>query len=139
MKALKILGIALLVYAGIVAAFETLIGVLQPQNEGTLVLTTFDDDGTPHERVLSRLEVDGEVYVAVNHWPRAWYHRALDNPEVEVTLDGETGEYRAVPAVGDERDRVRSEHPSGAVFRFLTGFPPRHFVRLEPRAADAAG
>ena len=29
---------------------------------------------------------------------RAWYRRALENPSVEVTMDGVRGDYLAVPA-----------------------------------------
>jgi len=133
MKAVKIVGIAVLVYVGIVVAFESLIGYFQPTPGSTLVITTFDQDETPHDRVVSRLESDGHLYVAANHWPRAWYKRALENPEVQVTLDGENGDYRAVPVTGAEHDRVDRENGLGMVFRVLTGFPPRYFVRLDPR------
>jgi hypothetical protein len=132
MKALKIIATVVLVYLGIVVAFESLIGYFQPSSGATLVITTFDADGTPHDRVVSRLESDGRLYVAANHWPRAWYSRALENPAVKVTLDGEKGDYRAVPVTGVEQDRVDSENSLGVVFRILTGFPPRYFVRLEP-------
>lgn len=132
MKAVKILVIALLVYVGIVVAFETLIGTLQPASGATLVITTFDPDGTAHDRVVSRLESEGKLYVAANHWPRAWYHRALANPKVQATIDGAKRDFRAVPVTGEEHDRVQSEHPHGLVFLFLTGFPPRYFMRLDP-------
>ena len=132
MKAVKILGIVVLVYIGIVAAFESLIGVLQPANQQTLLITTFED-GTPHERVVSRLESGGQLYVAANHWPRAWYERALDDPDVEVAHAGTEGEYRAVPVDGAEHDRVDADNALPFFFRVLTGFPPRHFLRLEPR------
>jgi len=133
MKAAKWLAIVLAAYVGIVAAFESLIGWLQPANESTLVLTTFDERRTAHDRVLSRLETDGRLYVAVNHWPRAWYRRALVHPQVQVAIDGNVGDYTAVPVTGEEHDRVQQAHPSPLGFRFLTGFPPRHFVRLDPR------
>ena len=133
MKALKIVATAVLIYVGIVVAFETLIGYFQPTAGSTLVITTFEGDGTPHDRVVSGLESDGQLYVAANHWPRAWYDRTLENPEVHVTLDGEKSDYRAVPVTGEEHDRVDSKNSLGVVFRILTGFPPRHFVRLDPR------
>jgi hypothetical protein len=82
---------------------------------------------------VSRLESDGRLYVAANHWPRAWYRRALENPDVQVTLDGEKRDYRAVRVTGVEHDRVEGENGVGLVFRILTGFPPRYFVRLDPR------
>jgi len=133
MKALKIVAIVVLVYVGIVAAFESFIGTLQPAGGSTLVITTVDGDGSSHDRVVSRLESDGRLYVAANHWPRAWYRRALANPEVQATIDGKKSDYRAVPVTGAEHDRVESEHRHGVVFRILTGFPPRYFVRLDPR------
>ncbi len=133
MKALKVIAIGILVYAGIVIAFESLIGYFQPAGGSTLLITTFDGDGTPHDRVLSRLESDGQLYVAANHWPRAWYNRALENPEVQVTQDGEKGDHRAIPVTGMEHDRVDEDNSLGVVFRMLTGFPPRYFVRLDPR------
>jgi hypothetical protein len=133
MRIVKIAVIVLLVYVAIVAAFESLIGTLQPTAGSTLVITTFDGSGTPHDRVVSRLESDGRLYVAANHWPRAWYGRALEKPEVQATLDGEKRDYRAVPVTGAEHDRVEAEHRLGPVFRILTGFPPRYFVRLDPR------
>jgi hypothetical protein len=140
MKAVKIAVVVALVYVGIVIAFESLIGVLQPQQETTIVVTTFGPDGAAHDRVVSRLEVDGKLYVAANHWPRAWYRRALANPEVQVGRGGEKRAYRAVPVTGAEHERVDAERSLPLVFRFLTGFPPRRFVRLDaPEAGGAAG
>ncbi|MGH0029328.1 MAG: hypothetical protein ACQGVC_06035 [Myxococcota bacterium] len=132
MKALKILGIALAAYVGIVVVFESLIGYFQPADASTLVITTFDADGS-HDRVVSRLESEGRLYVAANHWPRAWYERALANPEVQVTLDGATSDYQAVAVSGAEYEKVNGEHALPVFFRILTGFPPRHLVRLDPR------
>ena len=132
MKAVKIVVIVALVYVGIVAAFESLIGVLQPTAGTTLVITTFDEGGAAHDRVVSRLESDGKLYVAANHWPRAWYERALANPKVKATIEGVTSPYEAVPVTGAEHDRVDRENSLPAFFRILTGFPPRYFVRLDP-------
>lgn len=133
MKAVKIVAIAVLVYAGVVVIFESLLGYFQPAGGSTLVITTFDDEGTAHDRVVSRLESAGQLYVAANHWPRAWYRRALANPEVQVTQGGDRSDYRAVPVAGAEHERVDAENRLPVVFRILTGFPPRYFVRLEPR------
>jgi hypothetical protein len=133
MRALKIAVILAVVYVAIVAAFESMIGYLQPTPpESAIVITTFDQNGTAHDRVVSRLDSGGQLYVSANHWPRAWYRRALANPRMQVTVDGKKGDYLAVPVSGAEADRVESEHPHGLVFRFLTGFPPRYFVRLDP-------
>jgi hypothetical protein len=133
MKVLKIAALAVLVYVGIVVAFESLIGYFQPAAGSILVITTFDEDGTAHDRVVSRLESDGKLYVAANHWPRAWYRRALENPEVQATLGNQKGNYQAVPVTGAEHDRVDGENSLPVFFRILTGFPPRYFVRLDPR------
>ncbi len=133
MKASKIVAIVVVAYVGIIVAFESLIGYFQPADGSTLVITTFDGDGAPHDRVLSRLESNSRLYVAANHWPRAWYNRVLEKPEVHVTLNGKKGDYRAVPVAGVEHDRVAGDNSLGVVLRILTGFPPRYFVRLDPR------
>ena len=133
MKALKRVAILFAIYVGIITAFESLIGFFQPGDETTLVITTNAEDGTSHDRVLTRLESNGQLYVAANHWPRAWYKRALENPKVRVTLGGEMGNYLAVPVTGEEHDRVNGDHSVGIPFRILTGFPPRYFFRLDPR------
>ena len=132
MKIAKILGILLLVYIAIVAIFESLLGYYQPSGGGTLVITTTDSSGATNDRVLSKLESDGVLFVAANHWPRGWYNDALERPEVSVQLDGETKSYRAVPATDAEHAKVQSENPHGIVFKLLTGFPPRYFLKLEP-------
>jgi hypothetical protein len=126
----------ILVYVGIVVAFESMIGFFQPKSGKILVITTIDADGTSHDRVVSRLESGGQLYVAANHWPRAWYERALANPQVKATLDGQQGDYRAVPVTGAEHDQVDSDNSLPVFFRILTGFPPRYFVRLEPSQAQ---
>ena len=133
MKILKTVAILVVAYLAIIVAFESLIGYFQPANESTLVITTFDGDGIPHDRVVSPLKSNGQLYVATNHWIRAWYDRALERPEVRATIDGNTADYRAVPVTGVEHDRVAGENRLGSVLRILTGFPPRYFVRLDPR------
>ena len=132
MPALKRIALLVLIYIGIIATFESLLGYFQPSGQSTLVITTADEDGTRHDRVLARLQSNGQLYVAVNHWPRAWYGRALENPSVQVAVNGVTGAYMAVPVSDEEHDRVNREHSLGLVFRILTGFPPRYFLRLDP-------
>lgn len=133
MRILKIAVVFALVYVGVVVLFESFIGTLQPTNESTLTITTFEPDGSPRDRVVARLESDGHVYVAANHWPRAWYERALENPNVQATLGGAKSAYIAVPVTGEEHDRVDAANPLPFVFRVVTGFPPRYFLRLDPR------
>ncbi len=137
MKALKIVTILVFVYLAIIVTFESLLGYFQPADQSTLVITTTDGKGVASDRVVARLESDGRLYVAANHWPRAWYQQAAENPQVQVTLDGETATYLAVPVTGAEHDRVNSEHRLGLGFRILTGFPPRYFYRLDPASASA--
>jgi hypothetical protein len=132
-KPVKVTLIVLVAYAGLVAVFESMLGILQPERETTLVITTTDADGATHDRVLARLDSNDELFVAVNQWPRAWYRRALENPNVQVTLAGQRGDYVAVPASDEEHDRVQREHNTGILFRFMMGFAPRYFFRLEPR------
>ena len=140
MRVAKILGIVALVYVLLVTAFESLVGYFQPQGQDTLVLTTTDADGNQHDRVLSELESGGNAYVAVNHWPRAWYGRVLANPDVMVRRSEEptAHPHTAVAVAGEEEARVAADNPLGVVVRILTGFPPRHFVRLDPVAATTA-
>lgn len=133
MKIIKIIFFLLLVYAGVVVLFESLLGYFQPQAGATMVVTTFAADGTGHDRVVAKLESGTQLYVAVNHWPRAWYRRMLRNPLVEVTLDGETAPFRAMQLSGTDYDRIDAQYSLGLGFRILTGFPPRHLFLLEPR------
>ncbi len=131
MRKFKIIGIFLIVYLSVVVLFESALGYFQPQGEDTLILSVKDDDGTSL-RVLSKIEVDGQLYVAVNHWPRGWFNKILKNPDVKVTIGDETADYRAMKVTaGDEVSRIDSARPRSFVFLLLTGFPPRQFVRLE--------
>ena len=138
MKALKWVGGIVAVYVVFVFLFETLfLGWYQPKLEGTgvpmLVLTTTDDAGESDDRRLARLETDGKTYVSAHHWPRGWYHRAVEFPSVQVEMDGAVADYVAVPVEGEEFERVAAEHPIPFPVRFLMGFPPpRDILRLDP-------
>ena len=109
MKAVKVIVILFVVYAGLVATFESMLGYFQPGGQGTLVITTTDEGGATNDRVLARLESNGQLYVAANHWPRAWYRQALENPSVQVAVDGESGAYLAVPVTDEEHARVQRQ------------------------------
>lgn len=102
MKALRLIPVLFLAYVGIIVAFESLLGYFQPEGQNTLVITTTDEDGTTNDRVVTRLESNGQLFVAANHWPRAWYKQALENPSVQVTVDGEKGSYLAIPVTDEE-------------------------------------
>jgi len=113
----------------------TALAAFQPENIGgeTIVISTTDSDGKTYERVLSPIDVDGQLFVAANHWPRAWYRRALANPNVSVTRGGETTDYRAVPVSEQERERLLDEPGFPLLAYVFTGFAPRRFLRLDPR------
>lgn len=138
MKALKWIGVVLGLYVGLVLAFEGLyLGWYQPKLENLpipmLVITTTDDAGESRTRRLARLDTDGRIYVSAHHWPRAWYRRAIDNPDVRVEIDGVESDFVAVPVTGEEFERVAAEHPLPLPVRFLMGFPPpREILRLDP-------
>lgn len=132
MKAVKVVAILFGVYVAIVVIFESLLGYFQPANAQTHVITTTSFKGTAETRVLARIESQGKLYAAANHWPRDWYRDALERPQVQITFDGDTQDYLAVPVSGAEHDQVDADNPLGPVFRILTGFPPRYFVRLDP-------
>ena len=138
MKVLKWVGVIVAVYVAFVVAFETLfLGLYQPKLERTgipmLVIAIADDSGASRERRLARFETDGKLYVSAHHWPRGWYSRALENPNVRVEIDGVVADYIAIAVEGEEFERVATEHPLPLRFLFLMGFPPpRDILRLDP-------
>jgi F420H(2)-dependent quinone reductase len=140
MRLIKWLGIALVAYVGLVVAFECLVGFMGKReaqsgvlsNERWIVISTSDSGGS-RDTVIAGVELDDHLYVAANHWPRGWYRRAIQNPDVEVMRGGEKKPYRAVPLSGDEEVHVASQYVLPFAVRFLTGFPPRSFLRLDPR------
>ena len=122
-------------YASVVALFESLLGYYQPQSDGTLTITTTDAAGTEADRVLSSIRVKDRLYVAANHWPRAWYRQALMNPNVEVKLASadEFANFTAVPLEDSEDERVRERFRPGFRSQLRMGFAPREYLRLDPR------
>ena len=132
MKIVNIVVIVVLAYVGIVVAFESLLGYFQPENASTITITSADGEGNEYDRVVARLDSQDKLYVAVNHWPRAWYYRVLDNPQVKITAEEETSEFVLVPITGSEFEQVNGEHALPIFFRFLTGFPPRRILRADP-------
>lgn len=137
---MKIAAIAMGAYAVLVLLFETMVVVMGARQAASgkapeapfVAIETTDENGT-RESVVAAVEVDGALFVSANHWPRSWYHRALKNPEVAVTRDGERGSYLAVPVEGDQRARVAREYSLPLAIRVLSGFPPRAFLRLDRR------
>ena len=141
MKAIKLLAIVLGVYVGLVVAVESLVGIMggrhvtrgvQP-GETWLLISTTAADGVRKDAVVAGVESDGKLYVAANHWPRGWYNRAVENADVEITREGKKIASRAVPVSGEERVRIAEDYSLPWIVRLLTGFPPRSFLRLDPR------
>jgi len=129
------LGVIFLAYVGSIVWFEAQLGMNQPQGSTSIVIATFNEDNERYDRVVRLERIDGQNYIAANHWPRAWYKQALDNPNVEVKMPGNDAfaSYLAVPLEGAEEERIREIYSFGFEFRFRTGFPPRYFLRLDPR------
>ncbi len=127
-----ILPILLVLYVGQIVLFESLLVSGQPVYSNTIVITTFDTDGVGHDRVVARLEKDGVVYVSVNHWPRGWFLRLDANPAIRVTYQGTTTDYTAATLRGAEYEEVAAYFPLPLSYRFMSGFPPRYIVRLDP-------
>ena len=124
-----------LLYAGVVAAFEAGLLMMQPTWKGTLVLTTTDEERNPRERVIVGLYYDGNLYVRANHWPRQWYYEALANPAVLVDRGSGPAPFVAVPVDDAEAAQVNARNGIPLKWRILTGFPPLRLLRLEKAEA----
>ncbi len=134
-KPAKILIGVLVGYVGLIVAFESMMGIVQPEQGNVLTITTTGADGVASDRVLARLDDNGRTFVSANHWPRAWYREALANPDVQVTIDGVRGDYRAVSIEdASEHERLDTAFAHPFAFRLITGFPPRYFLRLDPKS-----
>ena len=136
-KALKILAILFVAYVAIVAAFESAIGYFQPAGGSTLVITTFDDDGSWHNQVRCRASraaarstsrpTPGPAPGTTARWRTRRCRRRSMNRK---------GDYLGVPVTGEEHERVASENALPLPFRILTGFPPSI---LRPAGSALAG
>ena len=128
----KFIAVGLLAYAGLVLAVESTLGFFQPKDASTFVITTTDEEGRSTDRVLAQNFSGGRLYASANHWPRAWYNEALKNPRVKATLNEVTANYIAVPIDEEEHRRVEAEIGNGIGLKFLFGFAPQRFLRLDP-------
>src|SRR5262245_42995874 len=142
MRIIRVAAIVLGVYVLLGLAIDAAIGYFQPQRETTAVLRTFDEDGTPHDTVLTLLDDGGTLWVESGHWFRGWYHRLRRNPDVELVRGGETRPYRAVPVDTPEAlERVQQLMGKGRgagywVGRTMLLYAPIKPVRLDPRTAS---
>jgi len=137
-KLLTVLALSFAGYVCFVALLEVAIWRFQPEMPGQVILTTTDREGKESSRTLAGFEHKSRLYVSSNHWLRGWYRAALSNPDVEITVDGETKPYRATRVQGSERDELSAAYTMGFVLRFICGFAPSRFLLLEPRQAPAA-
>jgi hypothetical protein len=119
-------------YVVLVLLAELFIWRVQPTMDGGVTIVVTLDDGTRIVRNLFGFEHDGRLYISSNHWFRRWYAAALENPEIEVTREGITRPFTAVDVDGEEYDRLSSHYKMGAVLRFICGFAPSKFLRLDP-------
>ncbi len=144
MKALKWLGLTALGYVVLVILFETVfLGVFQPTIESStiknLVITTTDRSGQSSPRKIAFVELNTRLYVSAHHWPRGWYHEAVDNPNVVIDMGNVEADYVATPVRGEEFKSVAEAFPLPLPVRFLMGFPPkRDILRLDPVASKLA-
>ena len=130
-KPVRAIAVVAAAYISLVVLFESSLGFFQPELGGTITITTVDKQGQSHDRVVSRFVSGGELFIAANHWPRAWFRRVLQNPKLIALIDGESASYQAVLLKGEKHDQLALEYDPGLAFRFLTGFPPRYFIQLE--------
>ena len=111
----------------------TAVAAFQPKVGDVIVLTVTNEDGTPYERVVTPIDDDGTLHVSVNHWPRRWYRRVLERPELQVTRNGETRDYLAVRLEGEEKEAFLERHPRSFLLDVGMAFAPREILRFDPR------
>jgi hypothetical protein len=140
-KLIRIAAIFFGVYVVLGLALDGAIGYFQPQRGTTAVLRSFDEQGKPHDTVLSLLDDGSTLWVESGHWFRGWYHRIRRNPDVELVRGGETRPYRAVPLDTPEAlEQVQKLMGKGRGAGYWAGramllFAPIKPVRLDPRPA----
>ncbi len=140
MRIIRWLAIVLGAYVVLALVIDGTIATFQPMAGTTGVLRTFDEQGRPHERVLSILDDDGTLWVESGHHLRGWYHRLRRNPDVELIRDGEVHAYRAVALdtpEAEQRVKELMKESNGAIgyyfSRAMLLFAEIKPVRLDPR------
>ena len=124
-------------YVAFVLIAEFLIWRLQPDMDGGVTIQITDADGNSVERNLAGFEHGNRFYVSSNHWLRHWYNLAIEYPEVDVTRDGIRRPFKAIIVSGDEKRSLSRAYRMGFILRFLCGFAPSKFLRLDPRTAPS--
>ncbi len=137
MTLFKWMGILAIVYIAFVIFFEGFIlGYLQPNSVPdylkdrveVIELGITDSSGDVSRRRVAGFEMDGKLYASAHHWPRGWYHNAVENPEIIVEKDNVVADYIAVPITGEEFERVAVGFPLSFPVRFAMGFPPKRDI-----------
>jgi hypothetical protein len=106
----KWLGIAVAAYVVLALALDAYVAATQPEfsSEGveSVVLHSFDSDGTRHTTALAGFDDQGQLWVQSGHHFRGWYHRIKENPQVEVARNGgEPSPYTATPVETPEAEQ----------------------------------
>ena len=140
MKVIRWLAIVLGGYVILALVLDGMIAIFQPMAGTVGVLRTFDEQGKPHETVLSLLDDGGTLWVESGHHFRGWYHRVRRNPEVELVRDGEVQAYRAVALdtpEAEQRIKQLMQESNGPIgyyaSRAMLLFAQIKPVRLDPR------
>ena len=109
----------------------------------SVVLRTFDPDGTAHDKRLIVIDDGGTLWIQSGHWFRGWYYRLVRNPQVELIWKGEVRPYRAVPidtseSEGRLRELIKKRVGSVRFYaiRTLLLFADIKPVRLDPVDAE---
>ena len=122
----------LLAYLAFVLLVECLIWRLQPDTTGGVTIHVTDRSAKQVQRNLAGFEYDNRLYVSSNHWFRHWYKLALDNSSVVITKNGVRRPCKAIVVAGREQISVSRAYKMGFILRFICGFAPSKFLRLDP-------
>ena len=128
----EIVVFALIVYVVLLLLLEATISKAQPDMANGVTLFVNHGDEVV-SRKLYGFAYDNRLYISSNHWFRQWYYAVLKHPKINVEHDGEIKRYNVVPIEGDERTQIARMYKMGFVLRFMCGFAPRRFLRLDPQ------
>ena len=153
---MEIAGIAVAGYLGLVVAFESLVGYMGRRHARrgvqageTWLLITATVDGEDRSVVVAGVKSARRTYVAANHWPRTWYRRVVENPDVRVTVSGQAGRpsrragqrrraFADRPGIPPAADRADPERLPAARVPEARPRRPRAGAVGRPMPADAA-